>query len=326
MKNLRHALVLPLAFAFVLPLLSFGVSAQDPQSSALGRGYRTGYSDGYQAGYRDAIERAARDFRGKLEYQRADRAYAPAYGSIEDYRDGYQQGFEIGYGAGYDHRGFDSTVPPDLKRRAQIDTDSSAKPNNPTDANKTPGTTSRSGSPVLIPRDSVMTVELLENLSTDVSHRGDPFQARVVEPKEYQGATLDGHVRNVKRPRKGRGVAELQLSFEQIHMPDGRSANMSAQVIEVIRMSSSQGVGKVDPEGGVHGKSSTKTDVEKVGVAAGIGAIIGVIVGGGTGAAIGAGIGAGVGTASVMRQRGKDIHLYQGQQLRIRTAGDAAVQ
>ena len=326
MKNLGNALVLPLALAFVLPVLPIGVSAQDTQSSALGRGYRTGYSDGYQAGYRDAIDRAARDFRAKVEYQRADRAYTPAFGSIEDYRDGYQKGFEIGYGAGYERRGFDSTVPPDLKRRGQIDTDSNSNPSYPTDANKAPGTTTRSGSPVLIPRDSVMTVELLGSVSTNLSHPGDPFQARVVEPKDFQGATVDGHVTNVKRPHKGRGVAELQLSFEQIHTPDGRSANISAQVIEVIPMSSSEGVGKVDPEGGVHGKSSTKSDVAKVGAVAGVGAVVGLIFGGGTGAAIGAGAGAGVGTVNVMRKHGKDIHLYQGQQLRIRTAGDASLQ
>jgi len=51
-----------------------------------------------------------------------------------------------------------------------------------------------------------------------------------------------------------------------------------------------------------------------------------VIVGGGVGAAVGATIGAGVGTAGVLTERGRDIRLYQGQQLRIRTAGDASIQ
>ena len=53
--------------------------------------------------------------------------------------------------------------------------------------------------------------------------------------------------------------------------------------------------------------------------APGIGAIIGAIAGGGKGAAIGAVIGGGVGTGGVMTQRGKDIRLEPGQQLRIRT-------
>ena len=88
-------------------------------------------------------------------------------------------------------------------------------------------------------------------------------------------------------------------------------------------MSSSDGVGGVDPEGGIKGRDSTKDDVTKVGAATGIGAIIGAIAGGGKGAAIGAVIGGGVGTGGVLTQRGKEIRLPQGQQLRIRTATEA---
>jgi len=61
-------------------------------------------------------------------------------------------------------------------------------------------------------------------------------------------------------------------------------------------------------------------------MATGIGAVIGAIFGGGSGAAVGATIGAGAGTAGVLRERGKDIYLYQGQQMRIRTAGNAEIQ
>ena len=92
----------------------------------------------------------------------------------------------------------------------------------------------------------------------------------------------------------------------------------SAQVIEVLP-SGDTNVGDVDPEGGVRGRSSTKDDVTKVGAGAGIGAIIGGIAGGGKGAAIGAIIGGGAGTAGVLTQRGKDIRLEPGQQLRIRS-------
>ena len=63
------------------------------------------------------------------------------------------------------------------------------------------------------------------------------------------------------------------------------------------------------------------------GLGAATGAIIGAATGSpGAGAAIGATIGAGVGTAGVLTQRGKDIRLDQGQQLRIRTNADAEVQ
>ena len=325
MKNLKRSLLFLFCACVAFAAPAAALSAQDPQTqnqaTALMRGYRTGYSDGYQAGVNDVASRAAREFRTKPEYDHADRAYNSTYGALEEYRDGYRQGFEAGYNAGYDRKPFHSSIPPDLRRKTEDSTVSY-----PTDPNKNTGTQSSTGNANSIPRDTIMVVELLNGLSTDASQQGDHFQARVIEPKEYGGATVEGHVANVKRPGKAKGTAQLQLSFDEIRMPDGRSTKMSAQVIEVLPAGGSQGVGKVDSEGGVGGRSSTKGDVEKVGAATGIGAIIGAIAGGGTGAAIGAAIGAGVGTAGVLTSRGKEIRLEQGQQLRIRTAGDARIQ
>src|SRR5437588_5616946 len=127
MKTIRLTLTLFTAIAFVcIPLLPTVASAQTTQeqnqATAIMRGYRTGYSDGYQAGISDAARNAPRDFRTKAEYDHADRAYNSNWGLIEDYRDGYRQGFEVGYEAGFDHKPFDSTIPPDLKRRTDDST------------------------------------------------------------------------------------------------------------------------------------------------------------------------------------------------------------
>jgi hypothetical protein len=334
MKTFRLGLTLILTVAFLaVPLSAAPARTQDPQNqaSALMRGYRTGYSDGYQAGVTDRANNAAREFRNKTEFEHGDRAYNPNYGTLEEYRDGYRQGFELGYNAAFDRKPFDTNIPADLRRRTE---DSSV--GYPRDQNKgtdsgSQQSQSQSAPPVnanidAIPRDTIMRVELLSNLSTEASQKGDHFQARVLEPKEYEGATLEGRVVNVKRPGKAKGTAQLQLAFDEIRFTNGRSSKMSAQVIEVIPSGGSQGVGKVDPEGGVQGRGSTKGDVQKVGAAAGIGAVIGAIAGGGVGAAIGATIGAGVGTAGVLSQRGRDIELNQGQQLRIRTAGEVQIQ
>jgi hypothetical protein len=324
MKHFRFALTLTVTLALLtVSLLTVPAKAQNPQTqnqaSAIMRGYRTGYSDGYQAGFQDSTNKAARDFRTKNEYERGDRAYASTYGALEEYRDGYQQGFEVGYNNGYDRHPFDSSIPANLQLRKDDSTvNTSVGPNQsvrPPSANTS-----------AIPRDTIMRVELMSNVSTDASQKGDRFQARVIEPKEFEGATIEGHVANVKRPGRVKSTAQLQLSFDEIRLPDGRSSKMSAQVIEVLTKGGSRDTAKVDPEGGVQGQSSTKGDVEKVGAAAGIGAVIGVIVGGGVGAAVGATIGAGVGTAGVLTERGRDIRLYQGQQLRIRTAGNAEIQ
>jgi len=330
MKTFRLALTLILTGAFLaVPLGAAPLKTQDPQNqaSALVRGYRTGYSDGYQAGVGDLASNAAREFRNKTEYEKADRAYNSNYGTLEEYRDGYRQAFEVGYNAAFDRKPFDSTIPADLKRRSEES--SVSYPRDPNKGTNSQSQSTQSAPPAnidAIPRDTIMRIELLSNLSTAASQKGDHFQARVLEPKEFEGATLEGRVVNVKRPGRAKSTAQLQLAFDEIRFTNGRSAKMSAQVIEVIPTSGSQGVGKVDSEGGVQGRGSTKGDVQKVGAAVGIGAVIGAIAGGGVGAAVGATIGAGVGTAGVLSQRGSDIELYQGQQLRIRTAGDIQVQ
>jgi hypothetical protein len=327
MRDLRIPLVVVLGLALVLPLSFTTVKAASldsaqAQSTALERGYRTGYSDGYNAGYRDVADGASRDFQNKQEYQRADRSFNPVWGPPEDYRDGYQQGFENGYAAGYDRQPFKSSIPTGFGRRGNPDevVAQTTPQSTPQSAGQAANPDVVSTGPVMIPRDMIFTVELLTPISTDVSQRGDPFQGRVIEPGQYAGAIVEGRITNVKRAGKAKGRAELQLSFDRIRMPDNRVANFRADLVEVVQMGSGDGVGDVDPEGGVKGRSSTKDDVSKVGAATGIGAIIGAIAGGGKGAAIGAVIGGAVGTGGVLSQRGKDIRLSQGQQLRIRTA------
>ena len=172
MKTIRLTLTLFTAIAFVcIPLLPTVASTQTTQeqnqATAIMRGYRTGYSDGYQAGVGDVAKNADREFRTKAEYDRADRAFNSAWGSLDEYRDGYRQGFELGYNAAYDHKPFDSTIPADLKRRTEDSTvqypiDQSNK--TPVDqSNKTPGNSGPDNSFVL-PRDTIMRIELMNNL------------------------------------------------------------------------------------------------------------------------------------------------------------------
>lgn len=298
-------------------------SAAQGQTTALERGYRTGYSDGYTAGFKDVADGAARNYQNKEDYKRADRSFNDVWGPIEDYRDGYQQGFEAGYGAGYERQQFNSTLPAGLRRRgtvAPVDDGLSIPRNDDTvvSADTEEGTNRL----LTIPRNTILALELLTPLSTDASQRGDRLQAKVIEPAEYAGYIVEGHVAQVKRAGKVKGVSELQLAFDQIRFSNNRSATLRAELIEITSMSGDETT--VDTEGGVRGRDSTKDDAAKVGGAAGIGAIIGAIAGGGKGAAIGAIIGGGAGTAGVMTQRGKDIRLERGQLLKIRTSTDTA--
>ncbi|HSK62512.1 MAG TPA: hypothetical protein VK893_01680, partial [Pyrinomonadaceae bacterium] len=311
-------------------LAVISASAQG-QSTALERGYRTGYSDGYTAGFRDVADKAARDFQNKEDYRRADRSYNDVWGPIEDYRDGYRQGFENGYAAGYEQQQFNSTLPAGLRRRGAAGgvgpaaTNENAPVNNDAPVNDDISVTANTSSGSLaIPRDTILNLELLTPVSTDASIRGDRIQARVLEPAQYAGYIVDGHIGQVRRPGKVKGVAQLQLAFDQIRSPDNRTAELNAELIEIAPMGA-ENEPQVDSEGGVKGRDSTKDDAAKVGAASGVGAIIGAIAGGGKGAAIGAIIGGGAGTAGVMSQRGKDIRLERGQLLKIRTSTDTSV-
>jgi hypothetical protein len=356
MKYLKNPLVFLLALSMISSA-SVAVSAtaasvaQDPttqatQAGALERGYRTGYSDGYSAGSRDFADHAARDYRNSEDYNRADRAYNEAWGTVEDYRDGYQQGFETGYGAGYDRRPFESSIPGGLSRRGNgssggsqpFPADSEQNPSQPTSQNGSnspqnssnnepgPPASNLPSGPLSLPRDTVMLVEMQSSLSSDASQRGDRFEARVIDPRDFEGAIVEGRVTRIKRPGKVKGTAEMQLSFESIRLPDGRTTSLNADVVELIDMNNRGGSGTVDAEGGVKGKDSTKSDVKKVGAGAGVGAIIGAIFGGGKGAAIGAVIGGGVGAGTVLSKRGEDVRIDRGQQMRIRTATETRIQ
>jgi hypothetical protein len=300
------------------------VPATAQQTTALERGYRTGYSDGYTAGFKDVNDHAQRNYQNKEDYQRADRSFNDVWGPIEDYRDGYQQGFEAGYTAGFDRQQFNSALPTGLRRRGTVaasDNTSAAPVNNDNEPPANADATVASNGSLAIPRNTILALELLTPVSTDASQRGDRIQAKVFEPAQYAGYIVDGRVAAVKRPGKVKGVAELQLAFDQIRSTDNRTAPLHAELIEISPVGGDYDP-EIDTEGGVKGRDSTKDDAAKVGAASGIGAIIGVIAGGGKGAAIGAIIGGGAGAAGVMTQRGKDIRLEHGQHLKIRTSTD----
>ena len=178
MNYLKLPLVVLLSIC-VSGLLAIVSASAQAQTTALERGYRTGYSDGYTAGFKDVSDGATRNYQNKEDYQRADRSYNEAWGPIEDYRDGYQQGFEAGYAAGYERQQFNSNLPTGLHRRGNASATAPATANNdnPVPNNTEPAasadTTAAPSGPLSIPRNTILALELLTPVSTDVSQRGD---------------------------------------------------------------------------------------------------------------------------------------------------------
>src|ERR1044072_729615 len=193
MNFLKLPLVVLLSIC-VSGLLAIVSASAQAQTTALERGYRTGYSDGYNAGFKDVSDGAARNYQNKEDYQRADRSYNEAWGPVEDYRDGYQQGFEAGYANGYERQQFNSTLPSGLHRRGKASTATvDARVNTPTntDVPANADTPAAPGGSLSIPRNTILALELLTPVSTDVSQRGDRIQARVIEPAQYAGDIVE---------------------------------------------------------------------------------------------------------------------------------------
>ena len=360
MKLTRSLLAITLCFS--LSFLTFltiptrTVTAQDSKI-ALQRGFRTGYSDGYMAGYRDSIENASKSYSRHSEYAKADRAYSKDYGTVNDYRDGYQQGFESGYTTGFEKRSFDANLPPDLKKRGVVavnnrndePSDDTSTATNDTNQQSTSDNTAgvsdsnngeqpptikyRTDEPkytgdgsaiILIPTDTELIVELLDDLNTDRNREGDRFTARVVSPAEISGAMVEGRISKIRKPGRLKRRSEMLLSFDRIVLNENRWSNFNAILTEVLPVKGDN-VKRVDSEGTAVGKSSYKDDGIKVGGATGAGIVTGAIIAGPVGAGVGAAVGAAFGVGAVVVERGKHIRLNKSQQLRVKTAYETQI-
>ena len=187
-----------------------------------------------------------------------------------------------------------------------------------------PTTVLNSDAILLIPADTELIVELTDYLDTEGSRAGDKFTARVVSPAEISGAIVEGHITKVQKPGRIKRRAEMLLSFDRILVSEDRWSNYAAILTEVLPLKGDN-IKRVDTEGTVEGKSSTKGDIIKVGAATGAGLVIGAVVGGPVGAGVGAGVGAAFGVGAVVVERGKHIRLQKDQQLRIRTAYETQI-
>jgi hypothetical protein len=278
--------------------------------SAYERGYTAGYNDGYLSGKSDYNAHAARDHQASDLYQQANRGYETRFGDLSDYQEGYRLGYEIAYTDGYYGRPMAAQVP----RNALA----MRKP-----ATTTPPSTAatsdrpRAGAGVIIPNDTILTLRLKDTISTKTSKSGDSFTATVISPKDYEEATVTGHIAKVNRSGKMTGRTEMALEFDSITLSNGRSSVLHGQVEKIH---ASESVKSVDEEGNIESSNKSKDTTIRTGGGAAIGAIIGAVAGGGKGAAIGAILGAGVGAGSVYIQGNKDLVLEPGTEMTVRTS------
>jgi len=177
---------------------------------------------------------------------------------------------------------------------------------------------------IIIPTDTELILELIDEISTERNKEGDKFTARIVSPMEMNGAIVEGKISKIQKPGRIKRRSEMLLTFDRIVLTEGRWGNFNAILTEVLPVKGDN-VKRVDTEGAVEGKSSVKGDITKVSGATGTGALIGVIAGGPVGAAVGAGVGAAFGVGAVVVERGKHIRLNKAQQLRIKSTYETQI-
>lgn len=145
-----------------------------------------------------------------------------------------------------------------------------------------------------IPAGTFVTVRLMGSLSSEVNQQGDGFSAMLEQPVVVggwvvarRGQIAIGHVAEVQKAGRVKGVSSMGLALSDIPVVDGRQLPVMSQLIQT----------SAGPSKG--------RDALAVAGTTGLGAAIGGAVDGGGGAGIGAAAGAAAGIAGVLLTPGK---------------------
>jgi hypothetical protein len=169
-----------------------------------------------------------------------------------------------------------------------------------------------------VPVEAIFKLELLSPISTETNKKGDEFSCRVLEPQQFQGAIVSGHITKLKSSGKANKKSEIALAFDTITFKEYES-RFDAEVKEVYEVGQVGNKGKADQEGTVQGASVKKRAWKRAATGGLIGIIIGAILGGGQGAIIGGAIGAGIGMTSTLAFNAPNLEFKSGTQFDVQT-------
>jgi hypothetical protein len=151
---------------------------------------------------------------------------------------------------------------------------------------------------VTLTTETLLTVRLIDSVSSERHQPGDIFLASLDEPIvadgfviAERGANVEGRVVAVEQPGRVKGKALIAIELTRIETTDGQVVDIRTQTFER------------------EAASETAEEARKVGIGASLGALIGGIAGGGKGAAIGAAIGGGASTGTVLATKGQPALL-----------------
>ena len=169
-----------------------------------------------------------------------------------------------------------------------------------------------------VPVDTALRIRLDDTMTSVDSEVGDPFSATVVDEGDYQNARVHGHITAIEMSGKVKGRTSMMLRFDRLVMPDGRRAQIDAEIVELYHAPSGE---KVDVEGAIESGGRGRTSVSHTAIGAGAGALLGGIFGGGKGAGIGSIVGGAGGLGTTAFRGHQKITLSSGQEMLIRITG-----
>lgn len=169
-----------------------------------------------------------------------------------------------------------------------------------------------------VPAGTILTVQFLEPVSSDINVAGDPFSAQVLDPVMVDGvalisagAVVSGSVLEVIPAKKIGAGAQMSLEFTRIRLLSGDEYPISAVFTDAT-------------------EGDKKKDAATIGGSAAGGALLGRIIGhkkddeaGGT--AIGAVVGAAVGTAIAAKNENEPVVIEEGAVLDLLLEGPVTV-
>ena len=171
--------------------------------------------------------------------------------------------------------------------------------------------------PVVVPKGTVVPVELLNRLSTKTVKEGDNVYAKTIFPISIDnqivipvGTNIAGKIKAAERPGRVKGRASLTLSFQTMILPNGVK-------LPIYGSLGGSDTGTREGESTIKGESTKGKDAGDVARAGAVGGVLGGVVRGKKGAVIAGGASAGVALASVLLSRGEDLELPKGTEIEV---------
>ena len=165
-----------------------------------------------------------------------------------------------------------------------------------------------------IPQDVAFRIRLDDTLTSVDSQVNDPFSATVVAQGPYRNARVYGHISSIDPSGRLTGHTEMVLQFDRVVMPDGRTARIHAEIIQLYHAPSGETLGV---ENAILSGGKGRSSLVGTGIGAGAGALLGAIFGGGKGAGIGSIVGGAAGLGTTAFRGSQKITLPSGLEMMI---------